>query len=400
MGRGGMSDYDAWQDRKKEAEEYMAASRAAAEAARQAMAQGDTITAREQWKAAVALADDAKSAYKSLNTEVKQGDTTLISKADALKQAMSGVKEAGELGLDALKEQQKSVGQAMQDMEKNVGLDKLTAGMDEAEKKWLESWRKMGDAASEAGAQVEQVYNVWKNASGYWTNTADAFSAGWSRTADKGRVEFDGMWADFEKTGKKAADDVSQALDRATKARTVKIYTQTIEKRALGGLIGAARLARGGKLAGFGGGDRISALLEAGEFVMRKEAVARFGTGFFDALNHLRLPDWSALLPVAPVSALAAGGAGSRMTLELRLPGGDSVHASVSGDGAGIAGSHIWGPDDEPGIHPARPGAPLPACHPARALRSAQGHLGGQTHPRRGTQIQARDSHPGSGADA
>ena len=321
MGRSGMSDYDAWQDRKKEAEEYMAASRAAAEAARQAMAQGDTITAGEQWKAAVALADDAKAAYKSLNTEVKQGDTTLISKADALKQAMSGVKEAGELGIDALKEQQKSIGQAMQDMEKNVGLDKLTAGMDEAEKKWLESWRKMGDAASEAGAQVEQVYKVWKNAAGFWTNTADAFSAGWSRTADKGRVEFDGMWADFEKTGKKAADDVSQALDRATKARTVKIYTQTIEKRALGGPIGAARLARGGRLPGFGGGDRIPALLEAGEYVIRKEAVSRFGAGLFDALNRLRLPDLSALLPIpAPV---AAAGGGRSVNINLSL-GGDT----------------------------------------------------------------------------
>ena len=100
------------------------------------------------------------------------------------------------------------------------------------------------------------------------------------------------MWADFEKTGKKAADDVSQALDRATKARTVKIYTQTIEKRALGGPIGAFRTMVG-RLPGYGGGDRISALLEQGEFVVRKEAVRKFGAPLFEALNSLRLPDLS-----------------------------------------------------------------------------------------------------------
>ena len=68
--------------------------------------------------------------------------------------------------------------------------------------------------------------------------------------------------------------------------------------------------------------------------MIRKEAVSRFGAGLFEALNRLRLPDLSALLPVVPVPALAAGGAGSRMTLELCLPGGESVNASVSGDDA------------------------------------------------------------------
>ena len=334
MGRSGMSDYNAWQDRKREAEEYMQASRAAAEAARQAMAQGDTITAREQWKASVALIDDAKNAYKELNTEVKSGDTTLISKTEALKAAMSGVKEAGELSISVLKERENAFGQVVRDMEKNVGLDKLMEGMDEAEKKWLESWRRMSDAAGDAGKEVEQVYKVWKNAAGFWTNTADAFSAGWSRTAEKGRVEFDGMWAAFEKTGKDAADKVNKALDAAvSKKRTATIDIATRERRQFGGPIGAFRTIVG-RLPGYGGGDRISALLEQGEFVVRKEAVRKFGAPLFEALNSLRLPDLSALLPVVPVPALAAGGAGSRMTLELRLPGGDSVNASVSGDDA------------------------------------------------------------------
>jgi hypothetical protein len=43
--------------------------------------------------------------------------------------------------------------------------------------------------------------------------------------------------------------------------------------------------ARGGSIDGFGGGDIVPALLEPGEFVIRKEAVKKNGMGFFDALN-------------------------------------------------------------------------------------------------------------------
>jgi|GEM_PF-2662763 len=50
------------------------------------------------------------------------------------------------------------------------------------------------------------------------------------------------------------------------------------------------KLKHGGKLSGYGGGDRIRALLEAGEFVVRKEAVAKYGSGFMTAINGLKMP--------------------------------------------------------------------------------------------------------------
>ena len=70
---------------------------------------------------------------------------------------------------------------------------------------------------------------------------------------------------------------------------------------------------------------------------MRKEAVRKFGAGFFESLNSLKLPDLSSLLPALPTPPLAAAGpasAADRMILELRLPGGDTVTASVSGNDA------------------------------------------------------------------
>ncbi len=53
---------------------------------------------------------------------------------------------------------------------------------------------------------------------------------------------------------------------------------------------GAVRLAAGGKLPGFGGGDIVNALLEPGEFVLNKEAVRRYGAGFIESLNSLNAP--------------------------------------------------------------------------------------------------------------
>ncbi len=69
-------------------------------------------------------------------------------------------------------------------------------------------------------------------------------------------------------------------------------------RRKEGGLIGDGiqRLAEGGYsvrqgfLGGFGGGDRIKSLLEAGEFIQRKEAVKKYGVGFMNMINTLMLP--------------------------------------------------------------------------------------------------------------
>lgn len=106
------------------------------------------------------------------------------------------------------------------------------------------------------------------------------------------------------------------------------IYEQTVKQSATGGPVAFAqggwnRLR--GRLAGYGGGDRIRALLEAGEFVVRKEAVSKYGAGLFSALNAMKInvadfvasampsiPRFAAGGPVAPASygtlRLQAGG--------------------------------------------------------------------------------------------
>ncbi len=134
MARSGMDDVSAWEDRKREAEEYEQAARQAAEA-------GDFETAVE-------YADKAKAAYADLNQEVKSGDQVLISHQAALETSMSGVKRAGELAIEILKKQQDVAGEAMKGLEDKAGLEKLTEGMNEAEKKWAENWESMREQAT------------------------------------------------------------------------------------------------------------------------------------------------------------------------------------------------------------------------------------------------------------
>lgn len=56
---------------------------------------------------------------------------------------------------------------------------------------------------------------------------------------------------------------------------------------SIGGAIDFKR--REGKLGGYGGGDTVPAMLEPGEFIMRKEAVAMYGTDFMAQINNTKV---------------------------------------------------------------------------------------------------------------
>jgi hypothetical protein len=76
----------------------------------------------------------------------------------------------------------------------------------------------------------------------------------------------------------------------------IEEVAEKVEIERWGGLIrrkigGAVRKAFdiGGKLKGYGGGDKVRALLEPGEYVVRKEAVKKYGENVFSALNNMRV---------------------------------------------------------------------------------------------------------------
>ncbi|MBF0143051.1 MAG: hypothetical protein HQL59_06285 [Magnetococcales bacterium] len=70
------------------------------------------------------------------------------------------------------------------------------------------------------------------------------------------------------------------------KTVTVNTVERRSEAHAQGGMVG---FARGGFLPGWGGGDKIRALLEAGEFVLNRHAVRLYGLERLQAMNQLRL---------------------------------------------------------------------------------------------------------------
>ena len=254
MARTGMSGIDAWKDLKKQADDYK-------QAAVDAAAAGD-------FQAAISNAKLAQQTYAQLNTEVKSGDTVLISQPQALKKAMAGVKEAADIGLAAMKSQKEVAAKGLADLANTPGFDKLKETMSEVEVAWLDNWLKMREGAS------------------------------------------------------KEIETVNAKIVELTQDRYVTVYVREVVQKAMGGLIsGVQKFARGGKLAGYGGGDRISALLEAGEFVIRKEAVARFGAGLFHQLNSLRVPEIPHFATGGMVGGSAAGGVVQNYNLSVSFAG-------------------------------------------------------------------------------
>lgn len=148
--------------------------------------------------------------------------------------------------------------------------------------------------------RVEQIGGVWRNvteqvkpAAQAIVESQQAIDKANTETAKGFGIDWGKVYEDFQKNGEDAASAVNKALDDMAKDRHVRVYVEEVSGGGGGGGYrwgGIVGLARGGKLAGYGGGDRIPALLEAGEFVVRKEAVSRFGSNLFHALNSLRLP--------------------------------------------------------------------------------------------------------------
>ncbi len=71
-------------------------------------------------------------------------------------------------------------------------------------------------------------------------------------------------------------------LKELVKPKTIKI---NIERS---GDLDSPKFKTGGHISGYGGGDKIHALVEKGEYVVRKEAVRKYGSGLFHALNNMR----------------------------------------------------------------------------------------------------------------
>ena len=90
----------------------------------------------------------------------------------------------------------------------------------------------------------------------------------------------------------------------------------------------------GGFISGYGGGDRIRALLEPGEFVLRKEAVRALGIGSLYHLNKLGAQASMGLVDQIAIPHFASGGMVSGNPIVINVPGSKPIHLSGSRDAA------------------------------------------------------------------
>lgn len=256
LARQGMTEVQQWYDRRKEAEEKAAE-------ARRAYLAGDVERAKE-------LAREAQDLAQTLATEVTGEDgKTVIERAFGDAEAKKIVQDMGDL---------------------------MTA-----------AWTQQKDAAEQAlKAQADKVEPLKRK----WQELKDLLEEYDRKLASLSEkpVSLEMELANLR--------EIESRLDELARDRTVTmtILEKRVQAAAAGGLIQA--FAGGGRLAGYGGGDRIQALLEPGEFVMRKEAVRRYGAGLFELLNNLKVslpripaPEIPRMQPAFAAGGLVGGGA-------------------------------------------------------------------------------------------
>jgi TP901 family phage tail tape measure protein len=170
-------------------------------------------------------------------------------------------------------------------------------------------------------------------------NAAEQSYQSWREAAEKIKADLDAVvqarQADI-RIELQRLNEARSALADLTRTETKTIIIRTVrqEAKAAGGMVG---LATGGRLPGYGGGDRVRALLEAGEYVVRKEAVRKYGAGLLEAINNMRLQlpgivqaRLGGLVPEirVPVPRFAAGGpvsASAEEAIVLELRAGNSA---------------------------------------------------------------------------
>lgn len=304
IAREGMDEPSAWEDRKKEAEEYEKKANDAYAAAKKALSLKDVAGAEKLFSDAIALADSAREAYADLNGEVKKGEQVYKTQAEASKAASDGIKQAGELAIKILKDQESSTGQlakaasatysqmaAQYNTEQQQALDSATQGMEKAGRLAIDVLKAQEVAAQDAADALD------KKAGGIFSEEAlaktkkgiDDISVGVDKVGDN----WDNNWQDMAAESKRVIDGVQDQLNNL-KMPDLVAEIKTVEAKAAGGAVGALKMAAGGgvrdatqgfKFQGYGGGDKVHVIAEAGEHMIKKESVRAAGPGTAEAFN-------------------------------------------------------------------------------------------------------------------
>ncbi len=375
--QSGMDDFSAWKDIKKEAQEYEQAAEKAAKAG--------------NFDEAIKYADKAQDRFVDLNKEVKNGDQILVSQKQGVAEAIAGVermialrdqalKGSKQIEIDAansvIKESNFTVAaQLFEDVKTKSNeitmqtFPAMGAAFDKAWKDGANSanvvftnidqslnktatrisetlWAVPKDGAAGIEAEVKKIGETWTNVSeGAKKGSAEASKKQGEDVKGVGKEIklIDGVWTNVWENATSAADaSVSKMIAGIKRVQSEASKIEISEKAAggsvagffMGGAIQALRFggqavhAAGGQyFPGYGGGDKIPIMGEAGEVMIRKERQREVGVDTSLAYNR---GDWKTVVqnllpklrmggPVMggfPRQALATGGSVQQITQE------------------------------------------------------------------------------------
>ncbi len=129
---------------------------------------------------------------------------------------------------------------------------------------------------------LEDVYNTQKD-------VADETGTKWKAAAEDIKNTLDEIVYDRKmdiNVKLEGVTAIESKITDLTRPETKVITIVTKEAKRIGGIIKG--YASGGHLPGYGGGDKVNILGEAGEYMVRKEAVRKYGIGFMEAINNMR----------------------------------------------------------------------------------------------------------------
>lgn len=286
-------------------------------AAKEAMRRGD-------YDLALQLTRDAEALYADLAKKSEEADKKLYDAKEAMRRGDF------DLAQKYAEDAKRIYGEISKDAEQAA--DGGTKAVSQS----------LSDAQTVAKNGVQAVGAFYKEMYGEQKDNAAASRDKWTETANVINEKLNEIARQREANVQitlSGLESAQSAIARLTAPATkvVTVVTKTVQASQAGGPIG---LAHGGKLPGYGGGDRIDVKAEAGEFIVRKEAVSHYGVGLLSALNEMRLNVGEQIrarmgglmaeirMPSVPVLAFQAGGevpspGPSNESMTIRFQAGD-----------------------------------------------------------------------------
>ncbi|MBF0213053.1 MAG: tape measure protein [Magnetococcales bacterium] len=307
--RKNMTETQSEADKEKQAVEMIAESRRLASEARKAYDNGDIERGNRLAKQSVEIANGAKD----IASELKNTGKGYYNYKDA----MLAADHAQDMLIDSTKEQLDSQRKQTDALERiynslENGLNGLKEAIENLDGRTVEA--KAQVKTEEAKRDIENI-------------DREIMKLDKKEISPKLVLKYNQFLKDLEDSRRKFNETLNSMRNNEIVIKIKEVRTPSGYQS--GGHIGYAR---GGHLPGYGGGDRIHALLEAGEFVVRKEAVGRYGAGMLHAINSMRadlprfgfggmvMPEIPEVLPMSSFAG-AAPGAGSVERIDIRFNG-------------------------------------------------------------------------------